>query len=184
MYIQIHSLDALKEPMYGTRPCCLVQAITWQKCLDPHFETAWFIRLEISCEIGSGWGKEGPREDRESQLTKEGRREQSAWDRCPDKDTVSRRRQREDGSRAVKRWVSIPSGFVEVSCKIHARDSLQMHGKLHKSVTNSLLLHSELTQVRVCLFVLFLHLLGCILCICNTLGKGMNPIILPLAMGK
>ena len=29
-------------------------------------------------ETGIGGGKEGPREDRESQLTKEGRREQSA----------------------------------------------------------------------------------------------------------
>ena len=29
-------------------------------------------------ETGSGGGKEGPRDDRESQLTKEGRREQSA----------------------------------------------------------------------------------------------------------
>ena len=33
---------------------------------------------EISRETGSGGGKECPREDRERQLTKEGRREQSA----------------------------------------------------------------------------------------------------------
>ena len=70
---------------------------------------------EISRVTGSGGGKERPREDRESQVTKEGRREQSAWDSCPEKDTVSRRRQWEDGSRAVKAWVSIPCGFVEVS---------------------------------------------------------------------
>ena len=30
------SSDALKEPMYGTRPCRLVQAITRHTCPDPH----------------------------------------------------------------------------------------------------------------------------------------------------
>ena len=75
---------------------------------------------EPECETGSGGGKEGPREDKENHLTKEGRREQSAWDSGPEKDTVDRRRQWEDGSRVektVKRWVSIPSGFVDVSRK-------------------------------------------------------------------
>ena len=24
------------KPMYSTRPCCLVQAITWHTCSDPH----------------------------------------------------------------------------------------------------------------------------------------------------
>ena len=47
----------------------------------------------ISRETGSEKGKGGSKEDRESQLTKEGRREQSAWDSRPEKDTVSRRRQ-------------------------------------------------------------------------------------------
>ena len=28
--------DALKEPIYGTRPCCRVQAITRHTCPDPH----------------------------------------------------------------------------------------------------------------------------------------------------
>ena len=78
-------------------------------------------------------------------------------------------------NRAVKRWVSIPSGFVEVSRKIHASDSHQMLGELHKSVTNYLLLRFELTQVRVCSFVLFFHPLGCVLRICeeiwNTPGR-------------
>ena len=46
----------------------------------------------ISRETKSEGGKEGPREDRESQLTKEGKREQSARDSCPEKDTVGRRR--------------------------------------------------------------------------------------------
>ena len=54
----------------------------------------------ISHETGSG---RGPREDRESRLTKEDRREQSAWDSRPEKDTVGRRRLWEDGSRAEKR---------------------------------------------------------------------------------
>ena len=56
----------------------------------------------------------------EKELTKEGRREQSAWDSCLEKDTVNRRRQWEDRSRAVMRWISIPSSFVEDSRKIHA----------------------------------------------------------------
>ena len=115
----------------------------------------------------SGGGKECPREDRESQLTKESRREKSVWDSYPKKDTVGKRKQWEDGSRAVKRWVSIPSGFAEVSHKIHAHDSWQMHGELQRSVTNFLLLHLELTQVRVCSFVPFFHPLGCVLCVCN-----------------
>ena len=89
-------------------------------CIRFCFDTKSTQRVElgIAHETGSGRGKEGPREDRESQLTKEGRREQSAWDSCPEKDTVGWRRQWEDGTRTektVKRWVSIPSGFVEVS---------------------------------------------------------------------
>ena len=46
---------------------------------------------EISRETGSGRGKEGQREDRE-QLTNQDKREQSAWDNCPENETVSRRR--------------------------------------------------------------------------------------------
>ena len=30
------SLRTFSKPMYGTRPCCLVQAITWHMCPDPH----------------------------------------------------------------------------------------------------------------------------------------------------
>ena len=48
---------------------------------------------EISRETGSGGGKVGPRKNKESELTKEGRREQSACDSCPEKDTVGRRKQ-------------------------------------------------------------------------------------------
>ena len=71
-------------------------------------------------ETGSGGRTEGPKEDRESQLTKESRREQSAWDSGQEKDPVCRGRQWEGGSRAektVKRWVSISSGCVKVSSK-------------------------------------------------------------------
>ena len=77
---------------------------------------------EISRETGSGGGKERPWEDRESQSTKEGRREQSAWDSCPETDTISRKRQWEDWSRALKRWVSIPWFCVGFAPK--QRDSL------------------------------------------------------------
>ena len=48
--------------------------------------------------------------------------------------------------------------------RIHARDSQQMHRKLHKSVTNTFLLALELTQVRVVCF-LFFHLLDCVCCV-------------------
>ena len=50
------------------------------------------LRVRISCETGSGGGKEGPREDRESQLTTEGSRDQSAWDsnQEKEKDTINR----------------------------------------------------------------------------------------------
>ena len=56
---------------------------------------------EISRETGSGGGKEGPREDRENQLTEQGRRDQLAWYSCPENETVGRRRQEkmEDGQR-------------------------------------------------------------------------------------
>ena len=96
---------------------------------------AWNPHKGPERKTGSGGGKEGPREDRESQLTKVDRREQLAWDSCPEKDTVDRRRQREHGNKAVKRWVSIPSDFVEVLHKIHAHNSLKMHEELQKSVS-------------------------------------------------
>ena len=58
---------------------------------------------EISRKTGSGGEREGPKKDRESQLTKEDRREQLAYDSWPEKDTDTRRRQCEDRSRVVKR---------------------------------------------------------------------------------
>ena len=68
------------------------------------------------------WRREGrsQRRQRES-VDKGGQKRKSACDSCPEKDTVGRRRQWEDGNWAEKtdkRWVSIPSCFVEVSCKI------------------------------------------------------------------
>ena len=116
--------------------------------------------LEISQVTGSRGGKEGPREDRESQPTEQDRRDQSAWDSSPGEGRSVREHS--------QRWVGITRGFVEVSRKIHARDSLQMHGKLHeKRYTDSPSLHLELTQVRVCSFVLSSTLFGCILCGCK-----------------
>ena len=57
------------------------------------------------------------------------------------------------------------SAFV-VACgnfaRIHAPDSLQMHGELHKSVTDFPLLRLELTQARHCWFFFFFHPLSCI----------------------
>ena len=51
---------------------------------------------EISRETRNGGGKKGPREgrerERESQLSKLGRIDQSACDSSPEKDTVGRRR--------------------------------------------------------------------------------------------
>ena len=100
---------------------------------------------------------------------------------------ISRQKRTEDNSqlkgaeetgrqnRAVTRWVSIPRGFVEVSRKIHARDSQQMHGEQHKSVTNSLLLCLELTQVRVCSFFLFSSTLSVMFCV--SVQKCIMPLV-------
>ena len=110
---------------------------------------------EISRETGSGGGKEGPREDRERESVDKGRqkitvqgRTQSAEEGSEKMSAEQRRESAEvrkttaktfwrtkAGLTNAKRWVSIPSGFVEVSRKIHARNSLKMHGELHKSVT-------------------------------------------------
>ena len=39
------SLQTFSKPMYGTRPCCLVQAITWHTCPGPTFG---FVKLLAS----------------------------------------------------------------------------------------------------------------------------------------
>ena len=63
--------------------------------------------------------------------------------------------QKEAVRKDSQRWVSIPRGCVEVSCKIHACNSLQMHEELHKKChIESPFLSLELTQVRVCSFFL------------------------------
>ena len=120
---------------------------------------------QILRETGSVGGKEGPREDRESRSTTESRREQLAVELVVQgKDGQQKEAVREDS----QRWVSIPSGFVEVSRKIHARDSLQMHKRLHKSVTQTSLscTWSWPKSVFVCLFF-YSHLLCCTLRICK-----------------
>ena len=80
------------------------------------------------------------REKREGQLTKEPRES-------------SRQRSPGDGRSAegktVKNEVAFVVAFVEVSRKIHAHDSLQMHEKLHKIVTKLPFLLLELTQVHI-----------------------------------
>ena len=105
---------------------------------------------EIFRETGSGREKEGPREERES-VDKGKQRETSRQRKAEE---TSRREiavQGKDGQQkaSVKDELAFLEVFVEVSCKIHACDSLQMHGKCKVSLV-------ELTQVRVCSFVLFL----------------------------
>ena len=100
---------------------------------NPHKGT----EREISGETGSG-GREGRPE----------RRQREPVDKGGLKRTVSRREQnrplKEQGNQEMiqhSKWLC--GSFAQ----IFARDSLQMHGKLLKSVTNSLLLRLELTQV-------------------------------------
>ena len=129
------------------------------------------LHKERERETGSGGGKEGPRLHRESQLTKEDGREQSIWDSCPEKDTIGRRRQREDGTRAkktVKRWVSITSGFVEVSHNYSpaiaykcTKSCTKVSHRLSPSCAWS---WPKSVFVR---FFLFFHPLGCVLRICK-----------------
>ena len=77
------------------------------------------------------WRREGRSQRRQRvELTKQSRGGWSAWDSSSEEGR-SAEAVREDS----QRWVSIPSGFVEVSRKIHAYDSLQIHEKLHKIVT-------------------------------------------------
>ena len=64
---------------------------------------------EISYKTGSGGGKEGPREVKREQLTKEGRRELSAWDNSPEKEAVRRWKQgREVSQQKSERWLLRP----------------------------------------------------------------------------
>ena len=79
------------------------------------------------------------------------------------KDCQQKEAAREDS----QRWVSIPCGFVEVSRKIHAHDSLQMHKKLHKIVTQTSL-SCTWNWPKSKLFVCSsFYPLGCILCGCK-----------------
>ena len=109
------------------------------------------------------WRKGGRSERRQrDQSTTESRRDQSAWDSSPGEGRSA------EGGSERRQWVSIPSGFVEVSGKIHARDSLQMHKKRHKIVTQTSFscAWSWPKSVFVHLFF-FSHPLDCALHICN-----------------
>ena len=78
-------------------------------------------------------------------LSKQGRRNQSAWmsSQEKEKDTVNRRQH--------SYW-HLRKFNAKYTPKIY--DSLQMHGELHqKCHTNTSFLRLELTQVRVCSFV-------------------------------
>ena len=64
----------------------------------------------------------------------------------------------------TRRWVSIPSGFVEVSCKYTPTIAYKCTESCTKVSQTSPLLHLELTQAR--LFAsLFFHLLSCVFCV-------------------
>ena len=95
------------------------------------------------------------------------------WQRRPE------RRPRKEQKRTVNLWEQSREGeghsqqtsawlvvFVGISLE---------YTECSKSVTESLSLHLELTQVCVCSFVLFFHPLGCVLCVhkemCNAPGR-------------
>ena len=75
---------------------------------------------EISHKTGSRGGKEGLREDTEKQSTRESRRDQLALDSSPGEGWSA-----EEGSE--ERQLAFLVAFGEVSPKIHACNSLQMH---------------------------------------------------------
>ena len=143
---------------------------------------------EISRETGSEGEKEGPREDRGSQLTKKGWREQSASDSCSENDTVGRRRQWKDGGSAEKKVNRSQKDdcpdLLTYRSRVNQREKMSallvacenfVRVHAHVSSQTPLFLRLELTQVRVCSFVLFFHPLGCILCgrkeMCNAPGR-------------
>ena len=131
---------------------------------------------EICHETGSGGGKEGPREDREDSWqsrTEENSRLEIAVQRMrlsaeggSEKMDIGQRRESTEVRKATAKtcWPTeagltnarrcqLVCGLEEVSCKIHANNSLQMY-----SVRQTpRFLRLELTQVRVCSFVLFFH---------------------------
>ena len=126
------------------------------------------LDLEISWEIGSGGEKEGPKEVR-GQLVKEDTEssrqrteEETSWREIAVQGTDGQ--QKEAVGEDSQKWVGISSSFVEVSRKIPAHDSLQMHEKLNKFVTKLPFLRLELTQVHIVRFFFFSHSVGCIFC--------------------
>ena len=109
------------------------------------------------------WEWDLPRDRKWRREGRSQRRQRSSWQRWAEEDrrlevAVQRGRLAEGGSEKKESTeVSTPIGFIEVSRKIHARDSLQMHGELHESVTQtSPFLRLELTHVRASSFVFLL----------------------------
>ena len=88
---------------------------------------------EITSEIGSGGEKRIA--EKTERPTWQSWEEEDGWLEIAVQGKYSH--QKEAVREASQRWVSIPSGFKEVSRKIHARDSLQRHEKLHKIVTQT-----------------------------------------------
>ena len=86
------------------------------RCVAIRFRLCWRHLDDLLVCFGAkptqkAWGRDLSRDrkwrragkSQREQLTKQDRREQSAWDSCPENDTVSRMRQWEDGGRAEKR---------------------------------------------------------------------------------
>ena len=151
--IAIILLAKLYHSLFSTR---MLRHISFPFVLAPHrvslcrFDAKSTQRASVR---DRKWRREGRSQRRqgERQLTKEGRREQSAWESCSE-DTVSRRWRWEKESRPFKRSVSIPSGFAKISCKYSPALACKCTESCIKIVKNSLFLRLELTQVRVRLF--------------------------------
>ena len=78
----------------------------------------------------------------------------------------------EAGLANARKWVGILSGFVEVSRKYMSTIAWKCTENYSKVSQTLPLLHLELTQARVCLFILFFHALGCVLCVHKEMCKG------------
>ena len=149
------------------------------------------LGCEISCETGSGRGKEDAREVSWQRIPEEDSRQKGAEGTSRQNRSVremkagqkrEKNRSQKDDCRLTearltyaRKWVSIPSGFVEVSRKYTPMIACKCTESSTKVSQTSLLLRLELTQARFCSFVHFFHPLGCVLCVrkemCNVPGR-------------
>ena len=73
----------------------------------------------------------------------------------------------EAGLTNARKWVTIPSGLVEVLRKYTPAIACKCTESCTKVSQTSPLWRLELTRSRVYSFVLFFHPLGCVLCLCK-----------------